>query len=338
MSKPAFATYVHHEIGLTTRPAQEIQWFGHSYPYFMSVYKALADCLNGFPVLPLRREPIGTFSMVHSEQYVEALKQMAKGCKPEVTPKLSLECSGFEFCLPGYEYTLGGLVEAIDRMSAGTLDRAYCVGLPGHHAHREWGHGYCMLNAQAAAARYAQSRGFKRVLIIDWDIHHGDGTQDIFAHDPSVFCISLHSGLDLYMMKASKLEAGTVPGGNAVGHCNIPLVHSLFSDTWLAQKFPTFGPAYRAVQSLPACEEALDKLPWSPDLLCLCSGYDSHKEDCGDQITDWVDADFETLTRLALGVAKRANCPVLSVHCGGYKLAVAVRAAQAHVRVLAGDH
>jgi acetoin utilization deacetylase AcuC-like enzyme len=212
-------------------------------------------------------------------EYLNKIRQMAEGNVLESPPRLSGECAGLQFCLPGYEYSLGGMFEAIDRMRSGTLDRAYCFGLPGHHAHRDWGHGYCLLHAQAAAVRYAQSCGLNRVLILDWDIHHGDGTQAIFAHDPSVYCLSIHSGLDLYMMKASKLEAGTVAAGQAVGHCNIPLVHSLFTDDWLARELPFIDRFYRAAQSLPVLTDALSRLPWKPDLVCICSGYDSHGGD-----------------------------------------------------------
>jgi len=124
---------------------------------------------------------------------------MAHDEQVEELPRLSIECSGLDHCLPGYLYGLGGMLEAIDQMRAGLLERAYCFSLGGHHAYADWGHGYCLLNPQAAAARYAQTQGFRKILIVDWDIHHGDGTQSIFANDPSVYCLSIHSCLDLYM-------------------------------------------------------------------------------------------------------------------------------------------
>jgi acetoin utilization deacetylase AcuC-like enzyme len=337
MPKRTFATYLHREVCSTSRPAQEIDWVGHSYPYFLSVFDALAERLKDYTALPLRQEPLETYGLAHSREYLQKLGQMADGVKLEDPPRMSWECSGLQFCLPGYEYSLGGLLEAIDRMRAGVLDRAYCVGMGGHHAHGDWGHGYCLLHPQATAVRYAQSCGFKRVLILDWDIHHGDGTQAIFAHDPSVYCLSIHSGLDLYMMKASKLEVGTIAGGEAVGQCNLPLLHSMFTDEWMANELPALGRFYRAAESLSVLEDALSKLPWKPHLLCICSGYDSHKEDCGDEITNWTDGNFEHLTRLAISVAEKANCPILSVHSGGYKLPVAVGAAEVHVRTMAGE-
>jgi acetoin utilization deacetylase AcuC-like enzyme len=124
---------------------------------------------------------------VHTPTYLDKLKRMAAGEEIAAAPRLSVECTGFEYCLPGYLYGLGGMLEAIDQMRSGALERAYCFSLGGHHAYADWGHGYCLLNPQAAAVRYAQKKGFEHVLVVDWDIHHGDRTQSIFAHDASVY-------------------------------------------------------------------------------------------------------------------------------------------------------
>ena len=82
---------------------------------------------------------------------------------------------------------------------------------------------------------------------------------------------------------------------------------------------------------------ALENLPWAPDLICLFSGYDSHRDDCGAGITNWINDDFIWLTRRVLELARRSNCPVLSAHGGGYQLPVTVSAAVEHVQTLAGD-
>ena len=80
---------------------------------------------------------------------------------------------------------------------------------------------------------------------------------------------------------------------------------------------------------------APENLPWAPDLICLFSGYDSHRDDCSAGITNWTNGDFYWLTQRVLELAKRSNCPVLSVQGGGYQLSITVAAAVAHVRVLA---
>ena len=283
---------------------------------------------------------LSEYLRIHAREYLQQLILLAWG-KPLdkfhlPLPKLLGGCWGLEHCLPGYAYGLGGMFEAIDLMKRGVLERAYCFSLVGHHAHKDWGHGYCILNPLAAAARYAQSQGFSKILMIDWDIHHGDGTQSIFSHDSSVYCISIHSAIDLYMTKASDLKCGTTSWAEAVGHCNIPLLSDRFKDD-LPPSINLTGKFYRANESLPTFQAALDKLPWQPDLIMIFSGYDSHKYDCGAGITNWMNEEFELLTSFVLELAKQANCPVLSTHGGGYNLPATISAAMSHVRVLANN-
>ncbi|HNT75392.1 MAG TPA: histone deacetylase [Anaerolineae bacterium] len=292
--------------------------------------------MSNYPTLPLRKADYAHYEHVHTSTYLDTLKKMAAGSPVAALPRLSVECTGFEYCLPGYLYGLGGMLEAIDQMRAGNVLRAYCFSLPGHHAYADWGHGYCLLNPMAAAVRYAQAQGFARVLIVDWDIHHGDGTQSIFANDASVYCISIHSGLDMYMATMRVLRAGTTVAGASVGHCNLPLLDEFFEADIVA-KMELLGEFYRADESLSAFAAALEQLPWRPDLIFIFSGYDSHKDDCGARITHWDNASYQQLTRYVLAAARQANCPVLSVHGGGYKLPVTISAAVSHVAVLASS-
>ncbi len=130
------------------------------------------------------------------------------------------------------------------------------------------------------------------------------------------------------------MKDGTTTAAEAVGHCNIPLLSEIYTDE-MAGELRFSGKWYRANESLTAFQAALDSLPWTPDLICLFSGYDSHRDDCGASITDWTNDDFRWLTQCVLDLAKRSICPVLSVHGGGYQLPVTVSAAVEHVRVLA---
>jgi acetoin utilization deacetylase AcuC-like enzyme len=330
-----FATYLHPETVATSRPPETIGFVGHSYPYFSRVREALAVRLAGYPSLLLREAPLQSFAAVHSAAYLQQLVAMARGERPTPGPKLSAECVGLQHCLPGYRYALGGMHEALDRMARGELERAYCFSLGGHHAFADWGHGYCLLNPQAAAVRYAQGLEFARVVVVDWDIHHGDGTQAIFANDASVYCVSIHGIVDLYMAKVSSLKAATVEAGAAVGHCNLPIRDERFDTAFLEERLHLRGPFYSGAESIPAFEAALQRLPWVPDLICIFAGYDGHREDCGAAVTEWTDDDFERLTHAVLDTAARAGCPVLSVHGGGYQLPVTVNAAARHVDVLA---
>lgn len=330
-----FATYLHPETVLTSRPVRDADFMGHSYPYFRQVRGELQERLGHYPALPVRQADYSDYLLVHSESYLQKLMAMASGDVVESRPRLSLECKGLEFCLPGYLFGLGGMLEAVDEMKSSRLDAAYCFSLGGHHAYADWGHGYCILNPTAAAARYAQQSGFHKVLIVDWDIHLGDGTQSIFANDPGVHCISIHSAADLYMALACGLRYGTTETAEALGHQNIPVVTNALDDHFLAQA-GWGGRFYRTQECFQAFQEALEKVPWQPDLVFVFSGYDSHKDDQGKGITEWDDAEFVQITQSLLGFTHKAGCPVISVHGGGYHLPVTISAACHHVRALAG--
>lgn len=329
-----FATYLHSETLSTSRPVKETEFVGHSYPYSSQVRSELEKNLSQYKSLPVRQAEYSDYLSVHSETYLQKLIAMATGQSIEQPPKLSIECKGLELCLPGYLFGLGGMLQAIDQMKVANLERAYCFSLGGHHAYKDWGHGYCNLNPTAAAVRYAQHQGYSKVLIVDWDIHHGDGTQSLFANDPNVHCISIHSAADLYMAVASNLRYGTTLTGEMLGHQNIPVLTKAFGNDFTAQ-MDWSGRFYRTEETLSAFRQALEKIPWQPDLVFIFSGYDSHKDDQGRDITNWNNEDFVSLTKSVVDLANKVACPILSVHGGGYNLPVMISAACSHVETLA---
>lgn len=331
---PPFALALHPEAFATDRPRTAIRFVGQSLPHYDVVRAALAAALTDLPALPAAPAVWAPFAAVHTPAYLAAITAASQGLPSAAPLPVNAECAGLEHALPGYRAGLGALCAAIDLMRRGSLERAYVAALGGHHAFPDRGHGYCLLNPLAAAARYAQAQGFRRVLLIDWDHHHGDGTQAIFAHDPTVHCVSVHSALDLYMAKAGSLAAGTTTAGAALGHQNIPVLDQRFTDDTPAQ-LGLSGAFYRGPQAIDAFADRLDRLPWRPDLIGVFAGYDAHRDDCGRHVTDWDDADFVRLTELTLACARRAGCPILSVHGGGYRLPVTVAAAVRHVRALA---
>ena len=138
---PVFATYLHPESFETSKPRDEISFVGQSLPYFDGVREALVEALPGYPSVPPVRCALGDFERVHDPDYLRSLKRLADGDPETAEPRRSAECSGLEFALPGYEYTLGGMMEIVRRMREGSLSRGYVFGAPGHHAYPDWGHG-----------------------------------------------------------------------------------------------------------------------------------------------------------------------------------------------------
>lgn len=326
------ATYFHSETCNTTILRDQIEFVGQSLPYYNEVRAGIQKQLN-YPVLDLSRASIDNYKTVHTNKYVDLITALSAGQDVE-HPKLSAECSNLYYAVPGYEYALGGVYKAIDLMKNGDLDRAYCFSLPSHHAFPEKGHGYCLLNTEAAAVRYAQSGGFKKVLIIDWDIHHGDGTQTIFEADPSVYCISIHSAVELYMSIMKSIELGTTTYAKKVGHCNIPVLSEEYTDDFFSTELGLPGSVYRSNQIHEQFKLALNNLPFSPDLIVIFDGHDSHAGDCGEGITKFEYEDFRILTKAVKDIAAKAKCPILSMPGGGYNLDITVQAALIHVEEL----
>jgi acetoin utilization deacetylase AcuC-like enzyme len=212
----------------------------------------------------------------------------------------------------------GGVLNALDAVLTGAARNAFCaVRPPGHHANAGRGMGFCLLNNVAIAARYAQRRhGIARVAIVDWDVHHGNGTQDIFYRDGSVFFFSTHQW-PLYPGTGRADETGDGPGEGAT--MNFP--------------FPA-GSGRREI--LGAVEDALAPAMdrFRPELVLISAGFDSREGDLLGRFT-LTDGDFTDLTRAVMGIAARyAGARLVSTLEGGYSLEGLASAATAHVAAL----
>jgi len=206
----------------------------------------------------------------------------------------------------------------VDAVVEGRAQNAFCVVRPpGHHANADRGMGFCIFNNVALAARYAQRRhGLERVLIADWDVHHGNGTQDIFYADGSVFFFSTHQH-PWYPGTGSAEETGEGAGRRTTLNCPFP------AGSGRAEILGAFQQ-----KLLPAARN------FKPDLVLISAGFDSR---AGDPLGGFTlsDGDFADLTALLLEIAgSYAGGRLVSVLEGGYSLEGLAAAAEAHVKAL----
>jgi acetoin utilization deacetylase AcuC-like enzyme len=212
----------------------------------------------------------------------------------------------------------GGAIDAADRVIAGEWKNAFVAARPpGHHAERDAAMGFCLFNNAAVAAQHARAEhGLERVAIVDWDVHHGNGTQHIFERDPHVFYASLHQW-PLYPGTGLASERGIGEGEGAT--LNLPQPPHAGDREWLG--------AFES-KLLPALEA------FRPDLVIVSAGFDAHRDDPLAQ-TRLSDEAFRTLTRGVGEVARRhAGGRVLSLLEGGYDLDALARCVEAHVEEL----
>jgi acetoin utilization deacetylase AcuC-like enzyme len=212
----------------------------------------------------------------------------------------------------------GAAVTAVDAVMGEEGGRAFAlVRPPGHHASPHKPMGFCVFNNAAIAARHAQAvHHLERILIVDWDVHHGNGTQDIFWTDNTVFFFSAHQ-FPHYPGTGARNEIGEGEGAGFT--LNLPL------------RGGTSAAAYRE-----AFRDALNDIEgrFHPDLVIISAGFDSHRDDpLGNLLLE--DADFSEMTKDVLRIAeKHARGRVVSLLEGGYNLDLLGGAVRSHLTAL----
>ena len=207
---------------------------------------------------------------------------------------------------------IGGAMAAVDDVFTGAADNVFVASRPpGHHAEKSKAMGFCFFNNAAIAARHAQKMyGAERVAIVDWDVHHGNGIQDIFWDDPSVLYCSTHQ-MPLYPGTGALKDTGTF---NTI--VNAPLSANAGSDH--------FREAFKS-RVLPALND------FCPDLVIISAGFDAHHRDPLAQI-NLVGEDFDWATGRLMEVAdKYAGNRVVSILEGGYDLEGLAESAGLHI-------
>ena len=258
---------------------------------------------------------IEAVSRAHAQAYVQEMRARLQRCATEhsreaVDPDTAIGPGTAAAAVQAVRAALAATEEVID----GLARNAFCaIRPPGHHATRDAAMGFCFFNNVAVAARHALDvRGLDRVAVIDFDVHHGNGTEDIVAGDERILMCSFFQH-PLYPY------SGTEPRGRNM--VNVPLPPY------------TRGPAVQEVvtrQWLPALEA------FAPQMIFISAGFDAHRDDGLGQM-GLVEADYGWITRQLMGVADRhAQGRIVSCLEGGYDLGALARSVEAHLRELAG--
>ena len=298
-----------------THPSSLLHDMGPYHPECPDRLTAIGDRLISAgldPYLHHYTAPAATHKQLaraHGEEYIAAIE----GASP---------ASGLHFLDPdtalcphsldAARHAAGALVLATDLVVKGECMTAFCaVRPPGHHAERHRAMGFCLFNNVAVGALHALSaHGIERVAVIDFDVHHGNGTEDIFAHDPRVLMVSTFQH-PLYPYSGTE-----DPAPNMV---NVPLPAGSGSDAFRAAVTERWLPALEAHR---------------PEIIYISAGFDAHREDplAGLKLTE---ADYAWVTRELVAVANRhGRGRIVSTLEGGYALSALGRSVAEHIREL----
>jgi len=279
--------------------------------------------ISGLSLALDRREapiaPLVDIELAHGRMHVAAIRGLSDGLKEEieaggpthaqVDPDTSLNVNTWDAALRA----AGAAIAATDAVIAGEMPNAFCaVRPPGHHACRDKAMGFCFFNNVAIAAKYALDRhGLKRVAIVDFDVHHGNGTEDIVAGDERILMVSFFQH-PFYPPGGSLSDAGNLVNMPVPAYTKGMDVRELIEATWM-----------------PRLEE------FKPEMIFISAGFDAHREDDMGQM-GLVEQDYAWITDRIKSVAERhGKGRIVSCLEGGYALSALGRSVEAHIRVLA---
>jgi acetoin utilization deacetylase AcuC-like enzyme len=262
-----------------------------------------------------RRASDDDLALAHTREYIQLVEREVAQNRSQLSTGDTSISSESAACA---RLAAGCALSAVDAVFSKQVSNAFCVVRPpGHHASAARGMGFCLFNSVAIAARHAQhAHKAERVLIADWDVHHGNGTQDIFYADGSVLFFSTHQS-PWYPGTGARGETGLGAGAGKTINCPLP------AGSGQAEVLTAFRELL-----VPAAAA------FHPDLILLSAGFDSRVHDPLGQFL-LTDDDFRDLTLLMLELADR-HCAgrLVSVLEGGYSLEGLARASEAHVMAL----
>lgn len=264
-------------------------------------------------VLPPRAAAVEELTLIHDPAYIDLIRETAEAGGGWLDYDTFVSPGTYEAA----RYAVGAGLLAAERMLAGEVRRALClVRPPGHHARPSRGMGFCIFNNVAVAARWLLERGLERLLIVDWDVHHGNGTEEVFYEEPRVFYLSLHL-YPFYPGTGRSEDRGRGPGEGTT--LNVPLRRTTSAPEYL----DLFGRALRE-----ACSRC------QPQCILISAGFDAYRNDPLVGLS--LDAaDFGRLTDLVVAEAEAtAEGRVLSMLEGGYGGRGLARCVAEHLRRL----
>jgi acetoin utilization deacetylase AcuC-like enzyme len=286
------AGFIYDDVFLNHLPPE---WHPESPQRLKSIHSRLQNSDIWDSLIHLRPKKAGfeEIGAVHAHDYIERIRNFGTG-------NLDADTYMSEGSLEAALYAAGAVMEAIEKCHQGVINSAFCaVRPPGHHAEADRAMGFCIFNNVAVGAGYAQGLGYKRVFIVDFDVHHGNGTEHIFYEDDTVFYFSTHQ-YPHYPGTGSERERGS---GRGEGFTyNIPLP-SGSGDKEYARIYP------EVLQGLVSS--------FNPDILLISAGYDIHTKDplAGINVTD------EGIRSIIRGILTAAGgLPTVFSLEGGYDL------------------
>ncbi|ABM36535.1 histone deacetylase family protein [Polaromonas naphthalenivorans] len=262
---------------------------------------------------------IGDIELAHDRMLVAAIRglsdQLADDIRAggpahvQIDPDTALNVHTWNAALRA----AGAVIAATDAVMAGEMDNAFCaVRPPGHHAERSKAMGFCFFNNIAIAAKYALERhGLKRVAIVDFDVHHGNGTEDIVRGDERILMVSFFQH-PLFPFSGAGTQAPNMVNLPVPAYTKGMEVRELIDMMWM-----------------PRLEA------FKPEMIFISAGFDAHRDDDLGQM-NLNEADYAWITERIKNVAKRhAKGRIVSALEGGYNLGALGRSVEAHIRVLA---
>lgn len=313
------------KTALIHHPIYQIHQTGEGHPETPKRYEVVVNALQNdkdlwesLEIVKPEKVSQGLIQAAHTKEHFKRVESAFENGLDRLDMDTTISMQSFDAAL----YAAGGVCKAVDLVMSGQAKNAFAaVRPPGHHATSDTAMGFCLFNNVAVGARYAQNKykEVEKIVIIDWDVHHGNGTQGIFYDDPSVFFFSMHQ-YPWYPGTGAKGETGFSKG---LGYTkNLPVK----AETKPSEQKRMFNAALEEISK-----------NFKPDLIMISAGFDAHLADPLGQLR-LQDTDFDQMTRTVKQWAdETCNGRIISCLEGGYNLQTLGETVRNHVIELGKD-